>query len=386
MINCPNCKSSVENNDIFCYRCGFNLITESVVKKADEVVKTQLKLDADTMTKYLDLEKRINGLTGVEEELNQQQVYLQNLNDSLVNAQHRLQDLSTQRFKEYKDVEKIKGLSISSVFARIKGDREEKIEKEELEYINILNKEESAKKEVEDLKQLIQQAQKQINELNRLVELKNELSTSLEGLILDVCEGVADPIEDKIEQELRELVGRMNPIDLEKRRIARGQGHLKNAEYNLDEALQLLGSAASYSTWDTFFGGGLFVDSIKHSRMADARNYVHQAQNAIQLAKRELPDLPFGVGGAHVEEISFFWDGFMDNIFSDFSSRGKIQRSRESVRQALHETREALNWINQQLYRISSQYQVLEKEVEATRQKLFIERKRMIEEAIARKS
>ncbi|MFX0052621.1 MAG: hypothetical protein ACFE8U_15190, partial [Candidatus Hermodarchaeota archaeon] len=197
---------------------------------------------------------------------------------------------------------------------------------------------------------------------------------------------VADPIEDKIEQQLRNLVGRINPIDLERRRIERGQSHLKNAEYNLDEALQLLGSAAGYSTWDTFFGGGLFVDSIKHSRMADARNYVHQAQNAIQMAKRELPDLPFRVGGAYVEEISFFWDGFMDNIFSDFSSRGKIQRSRESVRQALHETREALNWTKQHLNRINSQYQALEKEVEETRQKLFIERKRMIEEALARKS
>jgi hypothetical protein len=249
-----------------------------------------------------------------------------------------------------------------------------------------LNKEESAKKEVEDLKQLIQQTQKQINELDRLGKLKDNLSVDLEGLILDVCEGVADPIEDKIEQQLRDLVGRINPIDLDRRRIVRGQGHLKNAEYNLDEALHLLGSAASYSTWDTFFGGGLFVDSIKHSRMADARNYVHQAHNAIQLAKRELPDLPFRVGGAHVEEISFFWDGFMDNIFSDFSSRGKIQRSRESVRQALHETKEALNWTNQHLNRINSQYQALEKKVEETRQKLFIERKRMIEEAIARKS
>ncbi|MFX0186088.1 MAG: hypothetical protein ACFE95_23640, partial [Candidatus Hodarchaeota archaeon] len=331
MINCPNCKSSVDNNDIFCYRCGFNLITESVVKKAEKAVETHLRIDADAITKYLDLENRIKGLTGVGEELKQQQTYLQNLNDSLVNAQHRLQALSSQRFKEYKDVEKIKGLSISSVFARIKGDRDKKIEKEELEYFNVLNKEESAKKEIENLKQLINQAQKQINELNRLVNLKSKLSTDLEGLILDVCEGVTDPVEDKIEQQLRELVGKINPVDLERRRIARGQGHLKNAEYNLDEALQLLGSAASYSTWDTFFGGGLFVDSIKHSRMADARNYVHQAQNAIQLAKRELPELPFGVGGAHVEEISFFWDGFMDNIFSDFSSRGKIQRSRESV-------------------------------------------------------
>jgi len=386
MINCPNCKSSVKDNDIFCYRCGFNLITESVVKKADEAVKTHFRLDADTMTKYLDLEKRIKGLTGVGVELKQQQTYLQNLNDSLVNAQHRLQALSTQRFKEYKDVEKIKDLSISSVFARIIGDRDKKIEKEELEYFNILNKEESAKKEVEDLKQLIQQAQKQINELNRLVKLKNKLSTDLEGLILDVCEGVADPIEDKIEQQLRNLVGRIIPIDHERRRITRGQGHLKTAEYNLDEGLQQLGSAASYSNWDTFFGGGLFVDSIKHSRMADARNYVHQAQNAIQLAKVELPELPFGIGGAHVEEISFFWDGFMDNIFSDLSSRGKIQRSRESVRQALHVTKEALNWTDQQLYLINSQYQALENEVENTRQKLLLERKRMIEEAIAQKT
>ena len=91
------------------------------------------------------------------------------------------------------------------------------------------------------------------------------------------------------------------------------------------------------ATWDTFFGGGMFVDSVKHSKMATARNAVQRAQFSIRNARNELPEIPY-IGSAHVEELNFFWDGFMDNIFSDFSARDKIHRSRESVNRFYYES------------------------------------------------
>jgi hypothetical protein len=382
----------IDDNDIFCASCGINLIAQTIVKDIDKivedidrVVKTPLTLDSETIASYMELETQIDNLSGIETELTHQKNYHNELNILLQNSCHRLQQLSIQREKEFRDVEKLKSLTVSSILARIKGDRDEKINKEELEYLNALNKEESEKNEVNDLEHLISNTYHQVKELEKILEHKNRLKTSLEGLIHEICEGVPDPIEDQIEQKLKRLVEEINPLSIEKGSVLRGQSHLRNAEYNLSEALKLLDSASNYSDWDTFFGGGMFVDSIKHSRMAEARDFVHKALNNIQLASKELPGMPW-VDQAHVEEISYFWDGFMDNIFSDFSSRGKIQRSRNSVIQSLDETNNALNWVNNRLVQINQQYSGLEREIGVTRQNLLDERKRMIKDAIARKT
>ncbi len=383
MKNCPGCSNLIENNDIFCPFCGFNLLTDSIIKKASNIPNPimQIEMKPSTISKYQELEYQLQNLEGIEVELEQQETYIKNLNEIVKNAEKKLTQLSSQRYNEFKDVEKLKKISITSFVARIKRDRDTKIKKEELEYFDILNKEEAARNEVDRITQLIKKTDQQIKELNKLLQVKKDLSSKLEGLLYEVCEGVADPIEDEVEKKLLLLVNKINPINKEKQKFIRGTAHLKNACYDLEQALNLLQSAGGLANWDSFFGGGLFVDSMKHSKMADARNFVHRAQNEIQLANRELPELSVE-GNATIEEISFFWDGFMDNIFSDFSARGKIQRSTESVNEALVESRNALTWVEKQLKNKDYEIEKLEDEIKETRKELITERKRMIEESI----
>jgi hypothetical protein len=381
MVSCPNCGEKIDSDDLFCFNCGFSLGTTSIVGKAKGFVSKPLDLDIDTIKRYNELETRIEGLRDVPNELAQQDAYLKHLNASLMAAKDRLRALKAQRRKEHQDVEKLEKLSITSLIARIKGTREEKLEKEKIEYLNALNKEEAASNECQELEAVIDQTRKQIDQLEELLATKRELEKDLESLIHQVCEGVADPVEDAIEQRLAQLEMKRGPLENHRSKILRAENHLAHAASDLQYALEALNSASRYSTWDTFFGGGFIADSMKHSRMADARNHVHHAHMNIQRAKAEIPEIP-GIG-AHVEEISFFWDGFMDNIFSDLAARGKIHRSRDSVRYALTSTTKALEWIRQQLDHVVHDFDSLNGEIRETRNALLEARRKMIADALS---
>ena len=76
--------------------------------------------------------------------------------------------------------------------------------------------------------------------------------------------------------------------------------------------------------------------------------------------------------------------GFMDNFFSDLQARGKINKSRDSVRDALYQTDQALNWLNSNLRPVEADFQQKEREINSVKEELFKERKRMIQDAVKR--
>ena len=96
--------------------------------------------------------------------------------------------------------------------------------------------------------------------------------------------------------------------------------------------------------------------------------------------RTEVPELP--AMGAHVEEISFFWDGFMDNIFSDMAARGKINRSRDSVANALSSATNAVQWVRKEINAIKEDWDTINIQIAETKKELLEERKRMISEAL----
>jgi hypothetical protein len=229
VVKCSNCGEVVEVTDIFCINCGFNLVTTSIVNKAREVVSKPMDLNLDTITRYQELEKRIDGLSNIAGELQQQRSYLTHLNESLACEQHRLRTLEAQRKQEYRDVEKLEKISVTSVLARIKGTKEQQLEKERIEYFNVLNKEEAASKECQELDALIKDTQQQVYQLEDLFRTKQKLEHELAELIHEVCEGVPDPIEDKIEQCLISLKTEINPLQNQRSRMLRAENHLQHA-------------------------------------------------------------------------------------------------------------------------------------------------------------
>lgn len=102
----------------------------------------------------------------------------------------------------------------------------------------------------------------------------------------------------------------------------------------LGQAAASLHSASGYSTWDTFFGGGLIATHLKHDALDQSENYLHSAQIALQRFHNELLDVhEMSTKSLHVETDGFvkFADYFFDDIFSAWSVHSKISTAREQV-------------------------------------------------------
>jgi hypothetical protein len=379
---CFKCNQIVSDRDIYCAKCGSNVKMQEKIQDSKESFKP-ITLNTNLLIAYQEVDSKIRELGNIEIEHQQQINYHNRILQEFQEAQQFYNHKQFQTKKELKDVENLKKMTWTSIKARIKGKKEDLIKKEEIEYLDSLNREEAAKKDLEELQNRLSLAKSQLNEVNQLVNQKKALENQLVEIIDSACEGVPDPIEDQIENDLRDLYKQKHPLSTHHGRLNESLSHLSNARYNFDRALNNLNSARGYSDWDTFFGGGFFVDSMKHSKMADARNWVQQAHRSLERA-RALVDLP-GIGGAHVEEGSFFWDTFMDNFFSDMHARGQINRSRESVRQVLFQTNNAIQNIESQINSINKEFQQIENRILNKRVELTRERRRMIEDALSRK-
>jgi hypothetical protein len=104
----------------------------------------------------------------------------------------------------------------------------------------------------------------------------------------------------------------------------------------LQGAEELLSAAESWSTWDTFGGGGLLTDMVKYDKLDRVADVLRQADLALGAYTRELADLRLaGVGTVGVDGLTRTFDVFFDNLFTDWAVRSRIQETRRRVVAAL---------------------------------------------------
>jgi hypothetical protein len=372
---CPACSDEITDTEAtFCSECGYNLQINTQRIETGQISGTYLE-------QYQQLVSSLSRFEGVYEQLDQQSAYLNNLRNQRNNAKKYFDKQTWITNKEYKDIEKLKKFTWTSFKARVKGDREEQLEKEEGEYFDALNKKEGAIQDLQKLDNMTQLAEQQYNQIKSQFDKKVDLQKQLNNLIHEACEGVSDPVEDQIEVDVQRLIAQRSPITIEKNKFNIARDQLNSAQQHFQRAISLLDGAHSLSTYDTFFGGGYFADSAKHSKMADSRNMLQAGYRSLERAYYELPQLP-RIPQVHVEQGSFFWDVAFDNFFSDMRSRNRIQKALRDVRSVQHAMIQPINWVAQQLQGLHQQdvnlyNQIMEKQAQLTR-----ERERMIKEAI----
>ncbi len=95
-----------------------------------------------------------------------------------------------------------------------------------------------------------------------------------------------------------------------------------------------LRGASGWSTYDTFFGGGVLSSAMKHSRLDATAFAAARADRSLAVLRTELADLPNVVPTAPtlaVGNLTRFVDVWFDNIFTDLAVRGRIKQAEENV-------------------------------------------------------
>ena len=141
--------------------------------------------------------------------------------------------------------------------------------------------------------------------------------------------------------ELVEIAERLGEMAAESKEIDEADAAGRDAYAQLDAAVDLLGDARSWSTWDTFGGGGLITDVMKYNRMDKASATLRKANVRLRRLRIELADVDLsGVPDVVVSDLLQTFDVWFDNIFSDWSVRSRIGEALAAATRARHDVQQ----------------------------------------------
>lgn len=256
---------------------------------------------------------------------------LEQLEEQEASCRQKLSDLQTQYVKEQEDVERLRHISWSSLWAAAKGSLEEDLEREQAEAFA---------------------AQARVQETQRhLGEIRSEIE-ACRAKADESCEAEYQELLQKKEAEYR----RTNPdfaarmAELERRELAAATERRELNEAlcagkrlltQMAAALESLSSAEGWSTWD-LFGGGMMSDMMKYSRLDEAQKMMEAVQSDLRRYRAELADVTQGTClELQMDQFTWVMDIWFDNVFADWMVRDRIIQASnrlEEVQQRVQQT------------------------------------------------
>ena len=257
--------------------------------------------------------------------------------------------------KEEKDVTKLEGTSISSMFLDMIGKKEDKLDKEREEYLVAKMKYEECLKDIEKLEEEIIWCN---NELRDYIEVKEEYDRLLrekENLILSGSSEEG--------RKLRENQDRLCELNLQQKEVKEAIDAGKRANNALLDMKDNLSSAKSWGVWD-MMGGGLLSNMAKHSAIDKASNSGKNAEHYLKVFKKELSDVnQFTDLKIDITSFTKFADFFFDGFFVDWFVQSKINNSLSNVSNTYERIDSIISELNRDLSQITQEQKILELEI-----------------------
>ncbi|MFX0097454.1 MAG: zinc-ribbon domain-containing protein [Candidatus Hodarchaeota archaeon] len=335
---CNKCGHKLKDFAMYCEQCGAKIRKEEL---------TEILSESDALNRYYKLEYELEDINEQLGALPSKQAYLRRLRQSRDFKLSQLQQVRETMKKEKKDYDALMKVSFTSIKARLSGKLDERKRKEEAEYLEALANFEYAEKEFKNLDNEAETVQNDIRSIQALRSRIPAIENDMERILAKLTAG-------KATDKLKELQYQYQDVQKELTRVQGIHNQFKRADSLLDQAENLLNSsvgrlrsAEGLGTWDTFFGGGFFVDSFKHGNLDSARNEINQAQTLLRQAK----DLVDVIDDIYIgfEAPNLFVDIFFDNFFFDLFGNATISRTREQVEGALRQLRNSRNRLNRDL-------------------------------------
>ncbi|WP_189043988.1 hypothetical protein [Micromonospora sonchi] len=240
----------------------------------------------------------------------------------------RVAQLRERCVDEEKDVARLESLSLTRVLASLRGARDDLLARERAEADAARYRAAEAAARLDALRREHQAACARLGQLAGAPDAY--------AAVLDAKErhltGAGDPRAGRL-LALAEQRGRLTG---ELREVAEADQAARAAQEALQQVRRKLDSASGWSTYDTFFGGGMVASAMKHSRLDDAAQAAAHAERCLAALRTELADVPgvdviaprLAVGG-----LTRFVDIWCDNIFTDLAVRERITQAVQHVEQ-----------------------------------------------------
>ncbi|WP_345203247.1 hypothetical protein [Fodinibacter luteus] len=262
---------------------------------------------------------------------------LAGLREEAAAARADLVRLRDRHLAEEDDVRSLEGLSLTAVLAAVRGTRTGALDRERAEEVAARYAVQSATAHLQAVEDRREDVDRRLARLGDTAA-RREAALQEHARALQASGQVAPAGLDAVLDELAEA--RAQASDLEQAREAGIR-----AATALDAALRELGSADSWSAYDTWLGGGLVSSALTHDRIDGAGRRIAQAQEALVDLARELDDVD-GLTGLRadlgISPTARTLDVWFDNAVSDLSVRSSIKDGAGRVAAAAAAVREAM--------------------------------------------
>ena len=243
------------------------------------------------------------------------------LENQLEKDEKKLYDLEKVLKKEKKDVDNLNKLSVSNIIATVLNNKENKLEKEEQEYLMVKLKYDELLASINILKEDL------FNKKNRLRTLYNceeEYNKAInEKIKLINVYGNYD-----IKEKISNLDKRINNIINESREVKEAYSAGSKLIIEVNHAKDELRSAKNWGILD-IAGGDMMSSIVKHNKIKKANDRFYKITELISNFNKELKDI--NLSNLSFSRTSMTFDLFFDNIFTDISVQNKINDALNSI-------------------------------------------------------
>lgn len=237
--------------------------------------------------------------------------------DLVARREQEASDLQQRAEGEAVDVAQLERFSPAQLWASLRGDLDDRLAVERAEHLAAVQ---AAKGGQERLAAAQQDLDRLTVAIVDLGDVDAAFATALAARAEEVRGQGSAASEElvSIDTQLGQLAAEGIEIAEAQRALAVTQGALAEAQLALD-------SAGGWSTYDTFFGGGMIADFMKHDRISQSARAFAAVNRSLEHLATELADL----GAAPVEAVQIsdslaVFDVLFDNILTDWMVRERI--------------------------------------------------------------
>lgn len=267
-------------------------------------------------------------------------------------------DAAQQQYAgEEKDVERLEHLSLTRVLAALHGSREDALARENANA-------EAARYRVAEAQQRLDAARARLGSLEgRLAQLAGAPQAYADALAAmeQHLTGSADPRG----AQLLALAKEHGQLTAELGELHRASDDADTAAQALTDVHDRLGTAANWSTFDTYLDHGMIANAIKHDRIDQAAQAARVADQRLAAMRSDLAELGGSAPTAPKLEISSgfrFADTFFNNIFTDLAVGQLIRDAQANVEQSAQQVRTLQGRLKDQIAAVTKRLDAMEAE------------------------
>lgn len=287
---------------------------------------------------------------------------LKNLCERKRSLEEKVNELEQLKIEEEKDVTRLEGGTLSSFFYQVIGKKEEKLTKEKEEAYQAKQNYETAREELTLLE----------NEISQRKSILRQLS-SYKSRYEQLFQEKLQHLRLANHEEIFKLEEQMNALESQKQEVKEALYAGRQVLSTVDSILDSLNHAGGWAEWDTFGGGGLVSDMIKHDHLQIAQEKIGDLKWELKSFKTELADVEIHADiKVTIDDFLKFADYFFDGLFADWAVLDKISESKSEVTNTKDEVMAVLSKLEDQLDGLERKYQgkVAEREIIVLEEKI----------------